>query len=63
MIEHYNKQLTARNEVIPHQTNDTIIGGVNEVMVQAIRDYVKVHGFPTESDYQRQLSKVKIRRS
>ena len=63
MIEHYNKQLTARNEVIPHQTNDTIIGGVNEVMVQAIRDYVKVHGFPTEEQYRNQFKKNKIKRT
>lgn len=63
MIEHYNKQLTARNEVIPHQTNDTIMGGVNEVMVQAVRDYVRVHGYPTEHQYRNQFKKTKIKRT
>lgn len=61
MIEHYNRLLTAKMPVIPYASNDTITGGVNEALVQSVRDYVKVHGYPTPEQYKKQFNKVKIK--
>lgn len=61
MIEHYNKLLTAKMPVIPYAQNDTIAGGVNEALVQSVKEYVRIHGYPTPEQCRKQFSKVKIK--
>jgi hypothetical protein len=60
MIEDFNRIITANGRV-KIDRNETIRGGVNYSLVDRLREYYKVNGYPSLTDYKRHVASIKVR--
>jgi hypothetical protein len=60
MIEDFNRIITANGRV-KIDRNETIRGGVNYSLVDRLREYYKINGYPSGDDYKRHMASIKVR--
>ena len=60
MIEEFNRIITANGRVRIDR-NETIRGGVNYSLLDRLREYYKVNGYPSKMDYKRHMAGLKVR--
>lgn len=58
-IEDYNKQII-KGMPIKIDRNETIRGGINWDLVARLKDYWRMHGYPTDSDYSNHVKGLKL---
>ena len=60
MIEEFNRIITANGRVRIDR-NETIRGGVNYSLLDRLREYYKINGYPSPMDYKRHISGLKVK--
>lgn len=60
MIEDFNRIITANGRVRIDR-NETIRGGVNYSLLDRLREYYKINGYPSSDDYKRHMERLKVR--
>lgn len=58
-IEDYNRQIT-NGQSFKIDRNETIRGGVNWDLVARLKDYWRMHGYPTDQDYINHVKGLKL---
>ena len=59
-IEEYNAKIM-QGRVVKVERNETIRGSVNYQLIASLKEYWSEHGFPTEEQYVKQISKIKVK--
>lgn len=58
-IEEYNRKIT-KGVPFKLERNETIRGGINHDLIARLRDYWRMHGYPTDQDYINHTKHLKL---
>jgi hypothetical protein len=58
-IEDYNRQIT-KGVPFKVERNETIRGSINWDLVSRLKDYWRMHGYPTDQDYINHVKSLKL---